>query len=313
MLVGDQHAVEPVDVGVEELLAEVRRGVDQDAGAAARAAAARPAARCAAGGSSDCSGRRRPSRAPAAARPSDEPQPRIVKRRLMRRPPPGRGTLLNSRKKFSVVCAGDLVRRDAAGLGQHLGGLDHVGRLAALAAEFAGREIGRVGLDQDAVGRQVRGDGAQLVGFLEGQDAGERHVEAELDAGEGQVAAAGEAMQHGREGALPRFLAQDFRHVVVGLAGMDHQRQAGLAGGRDMGAEALLLRVARASCRSDSRAPPRRSPRPWDGACARPVRRRRCRVPRGRGADGCRPSRTRRESARRWRADRPAAAPGSRS
>ena len=36
------------------------------------------------------------------------------------------------------------------------------------------------------------------------------------------------------------------RHVVVGLARMDDQRQAGLARGRDMGAEALLLRVARA-------------------------------------------------------------------
>ena len=36
------------------------------------------------------------------------------------------------------------------------------------------------------------------------------------------------------------------RHVVVGLARMDHQRQAGLARRRDMGAEALLLRVARA-------------------------------------------------------------------
>ena len=32
MLVGEQHGVEPVHVGVEQLLAQVGRGVDQDAG-----------------------------------------------------------------------------------------------------------------------------------------------------------------------------------------------------------------------------------------------------------------------------------------
>ena len=35
MLVGEENAVEPIDVGVEQLLAQVRRGVDQDAGDAA--------------------------------------------------------------------------------------------------------------------------------------------------------------------------------------------------------------------------------------------------------------------------------------
>ena len=68
VLMGEEDAVEPVDVGVEQLLAQVRRGVDQDAGDAVRRRAARPGASCAGGGSSDCSGRRRPSRAPAAAR-----------------------------------------------------------------------------------------------------------------------------------------------------------------------------------------------------------------------------------------------------
>ena len=71
-------------------------------------------------------------------------------------------------------------------------------------------------------------------------------IQAERDRPLGQLAAAGEAVQHGREGALPGLLLQDARHVVVGLAGMDHQRQAGRARGRDMGAETLLLRVARA-------------------------------------------------------------------
>ena len=52
-------------------------------------------------------------------------------------------------------------------------------------------------------------------------------------------------MQHGGEGALPCFLFEDARHVVVGVARMDHQRQPGFARRRDMSAKAALLRVAR--------------------------------------------------------------------
>ena len=52
-------------------------------------------------------------------------------------------------------------------------------------------------------------------------------------------------MQHRREGALPCFFFENARGVVVGLARMDDQRQAGLARGRDMGAKAALLRLAR--------------------------------------------------------------------
>ena len=58
--------------------------------------------------------------------------------------------------------------------------------------------------------------------------------------------AAGVAVQHGREGALPRFFFEDARHVVVRLARMDHQRQPGLARRGDVSAEAALLRIARA-------------------------------------------------------------------
>ena len=53
-------------------------------------------------------------------------------------------------------------------------------------------------------------------------------------------------MQHGREGALPRFLFQNPRHIGVGFARMDDQRQPGFARGRNMLAKALCLRVARA-------------------------------------------------------------------
>ena len=104
--------------------------------------------------------------------------------------------------------------------------------------------------------------------------------------------AAGEAMQHGGEGPLPRFLLQDPRHVLVGLARMDDQRQPGFARGRDMGAEALLLRRRAGSCRRNNRGRLRRSRRPWDGRPSRPVPPCRYRVPHGRCADAFRPSRT---------------------
>ena len=60
-----------------------------------------------------------------------------------------------------------------------------------------------------------------------------------------KIGAPGEAMQHGREGTPPRFFFEDARGVVIGLAGVNDQRQAGLTRGGDMGAEAVLLRVAR--------------------------------------------------------------------
>ena len=110
-----------------------------------------------------------------------------------------------------------------------------------------GREIGRVGLHEDAVGRQFGGDGAQRRRVLEGQNAGEGDVESKLNGAAGEVGAAGEAMQHGREGALPGFLFENSRGVGVGFARMDDERQAGFARRRDVGAEAALLRVARAS------------------------------------------------------------------
>ena len=49
-------------------------------------------------------------------------------------------------------------------------------------------------------------------------------------------------MQHGGESALPRFLLQDARHVGVGLARMDDERQTGFARSGDVGAN-FVLRV----------------------------------------------------------------------
>ena len=97
----------------------------------------------------------------------------------------------------------DLLKSDAARLGQHLRGFDHIGRLVAFAAKRSRRKIRRVGLDQDTVGRQRGRDRTQLGRILKRQDAGERDKEPERNGALGEFAAAGEAMQHGREGALP--------------------------------------------------------------------------------------------------------------
>ncbi len=67
----------------------------------------------------------------------------------------------------------------------------------------------------------------------------------ERDRAAGEIGAAGKAMQHRGEGALPAFLFENARGIVVGLARMDDERQAGLARRRDMRAKAALLRLAR--------------------------------------------------------------------
>ena len=44
-------------------------------------------------------------------------------------------------------------------------------------------------------------------------------------------------MKHGSEGTAVHLVAQDRRHIGVGLAGVDHQRQPRCPRGRDMGPE----------------------------------------------------------------------------
>ena len=51
--------------------------------------------------------------------------------------------------------------------------------------------------------------------------------------------------QEGEFSAGIAFILQDLRDVGVGVARMDGQRQPGQAGGADVGAEVLLLHVAR--------------------------------------------------------------------
>ena len=126
--------------------------------------------------------------------------------------------------------------------------------------------------------------------FLEGQNARERDRKAQRDRLHRELPPAGVAMQHGAKRSLRHFVLEDAAAVLIGLAGVDDQRQAGGAGGGDMGAKAALLRFARAvlveivepgfAQRHDLRMP---------GQLDQFVRRE-CRLPRRHDADGCRPS-----------------------
>ena len=107
------------------------------------------------------------------------------------------------------------------------------------------REIGRVGLDEEAVERDVARDGAQILRLLERHDAGERDHEPEAKRSLGQFTRGGETMEHGAEPPLPHFLRHDRAHVGVGVARVDDQRQVKLAGERDVAAKDALSHLAR--------------------------------------------------------------------
>ena len=102
VLVRVQHAVEPIDLGIDELLAQIGRGVDQHAGAPVRAgpldqerAAPPPVFRIV--GIAEAPAERRarnPSGRATAENGEGEGHPLAIA---------GRGAFANRRKKFSVV------------------------------------------------------------------------------------------------------------------------------------------------------------------------------------------------------------------
>src|SRR3546814_4787624 len=71
----------------------------------------------------------------------------------------------------SDVCSSDL----ALQLGEESGGMDHVGRLVALATQWHRRQIRRIGLDQQVIHGQRDRRLLNAARLVEGQDAGEGH------------------------------------------------------------------------------------------------------------------------------------------
>ena len=159
MLVGEKHRVDMIDLGIDQLLAQIGRGVDHDPRRALRrrpfdqqrtAAAAvfrivgiacAPAER----------GPRHAGRRSAAE--NGQRQRHAVAFRWRH--------LAEQSEEILGRLPRNLLKRNAARLRQHLRDLHHVGRLVALAAKFAGREIRRVGLHHDAVGRKFGREIAQ--------------------------------------------------------------------------------------------------------------------------------------------------------
>ena len=124
--------------------------------------------------------------------------------------------------------------------------MHHIGRLVGAPAQRLRRKIRRVGLDQQPVERHFSRDIAQGFRILERHHAREGDIAAERKPAAGELGPSGEAMQHEGKGAARRLLLEDAGNVVVGVAGMDHERQAGLSRRVDVGAEAALLILARA-------------------------------------------------------------------
>ena len=182
-------------------------------------------------------GSQAPQSLPIRGTPDEVPEPRM---RTFTR-----GVLANNVWKFARGGLPPVPRRSSPRrLGQECGGVGDEGRLAGLAAMRHGREERRVGFDQQPVERQPRRGLLQIPGVLERHDARDRDVEAQIQRDIGKSAARGEAMDDAGIGALPHFLAQDRGGIVLGIAGVDDDRQPGLARGGDMRAEARLLPVA---------------------------------------------------------------------
>ena len=107
MLMGVEHAVEPIDIGIQQLLAQIGRGVDQHPRRAAGRAAlyqkrgAPPAVFRNFGSQS-------PQPSAGRGTPAEDPQPKMVNFGVMRgyaisRLPPGAALCRTRRKKLSVV------------------------------------------------------------------------------------------------------------------------------------------------------------------------------------------------------------------
>ncbi len=196
--------VEPDRLGVEQLLAQIRRGVDQHAGRAAgrfaldqqRAAAAAVFRIVRIAGAP---AERRPRHAARRAAAENREASGVMRRGVRR------GTFENRRKKLSVVCRAISSAETPRASRQHLRGLDHIGRLVALAAIRPGARYGA----SVSTSRRSAGTSAAMSRrapeFLKVRMPENDTYRPSSIAVQRQIAPAGEAMQHGREGALRRF------------------------------------------------------------------------------------------------------------
>ena len=279
---GHEDAVEPPDAGVDQLLAQVGRSVDENGRRAARARRARRAPSSGGGGSSGSPDRRRPTPARRAARPPTSRSP---------------GWSAATSMRDSKACGGlPKLRAAPASLRKTACVLARVAAASASAQARAPRRprppsrrqrparcAGRDGASaRDRARRSRPGCGraarrarwrAEPSDFLNVTTPENEIHEPKVERRLGERARRGEAVEQGAEPPLPHLLGQDRGDVVVGVAGVDDERQVELARERDLAAEDAPGDVAAARCRNDSRGRPRRSRRIWDAGRTRAWRR----------------------------------------
>ena len=301
MLVGPDHRVDPLDPGIQKLRragrARCRPGWSCPGPA--------PGSSSAGGGCADRRGWPRPTRRcrpcrPTLGTPPDVPQPRIVTRTS--RPPLARSALANSRKKLSVVAASSSADADALQLGDLGRGMGDEGRLVGLAALRHRRQVGRVGLDQQPVERDVAHVSRRLSAALKVTMPEIEMYMPSASARSRHLGARAEAMDQAREGALARIPPRGCRRSRRRRRGYGRSA-AGRSGAPPRYGRGSSRPARRAGCaRSRSRARSRRCRRPWDGARPRSGGRACAAPPPWPRADGRRPSTRHCRGARRWRA-----------
>src|SRR5262249_24411161 len=96
--------------------------------------------------------------------------------------------------------------------------LDHPRRLISPSAKRHRRQVGAISLNQQAIKRKLPGNVAQVFSLLEGQIAGKRDVETQVERLARHLQTAAETMHDGGWPIIAEFLAQNADRVVVGCA-----------------------------------------------------------------------------------------------
>ena len=113
---------------------------------------------------------------------------------------------------------GTFLKGDAAQLGHLIDGIAQITRMVALAAEGDGGEIGAVGLDHNAVGRDIGDDLQCLAGIVEGDNTGEGDMEAHIQQLTGGFLRAAEAVDNA---IVNTRCTEDIQDILAGLAFVD--------------------------------------------------------------------------------------------
>ena len=120
--------------------------------------------------------------------------------------------------------AGHIVEGKPLDLRDHLRGMPHKGRLVPFSPHGLRREIGRIGLDQHMLDRDLPDDLPQGFGLGERDGTGDRDRKTHFDQLPCQGNVAGEAVHHAAQVRRP-LLGQDLERVVVRLAVVDDDGQ----------------------------------------------------------------------------------------